>query len=411
MTPPNESGAVASIDPGERNGIIPLTSIPSSASTNQAAGGGPGGGPGSGPGGEPERIRVRKVEPDQLLIVAGSAVSSLALTWLLYGRLLPLTGTLGFVVVWYVLFLLTTSLLTSQVYDGVRARDQIARVVVWSGGLLVIGALGLVVIYTISRGISALRPRFFLEDQRFVGALSDATEGGGGHAIVGTLQQVGLAMAISVPLGILTAVYLSEVRGALARPLRMVTDAMSAVPSIVAGLFIYATWILAMGNQASGFAGALALSVLFLPTVTRTSEVVLRLVPGGLREASYALGGNEWETTSKVVVPTAKSGLATAVILGMARVIGETAPLILTIGGAFVLNTNPFAGKQDALPYFVYRLVRFPQEAQIARAWTGALVLLVLVLVLFIIARAIGGRGPDHISRFRRWNLERKGLT
>lgn len=359
----------------------------------------------------PERIRVRKVEPDQVIIVAGSAVSMLALTWLIYGRLLPLTGTLGFVVVWYALFLTANAFLTAQVYDRVRARDQIARVVVWSGGLLVIGALSIVVIYTLTRGIGALRPRFFLEDQRFVGALSDATEGGGGHAIVGTLQQVGLAMLISVPLGILTAIYLNEVKGRLARPLRMVTDAMSAVPSIVAGLFIYATWILALGNEASGFAGALALSVLFLPTVTRTAEVVLRLVPGGLREASYALGGNEWETTSRVVVPTARSGLATAVILGMARVIGETAPLILTIGGAFVLNTNPFSGKQDALPYFVYRLVRFPQEAQIARAWTGALVLLLLVLVLFVIARAIGGRGPDHISRLRRWSLKRKGLA
>ena len=359
----------------------------------------------------PERIRVRKVEPDQVIIVAGSAVSMLALTWLIYGRLLPLTGGLGFVVVWYVLFLAANAFLTSRVYDRVRARDQIARVVVWSGGLLIIGTLSLVVIYTFSRGIGALRPRFFLEDQRFVGALSDATEGGGGHAIIGTLQQVGLAMVISVPLGILTAIYLNEVKGRLARPLRMVTDAMSAVPSIVAGLFIYATWILALGNDASGFAGALALSVLFLPTVTRTAEVVLRLVPGGLREAAYALGGNEWETTSRVVVPTARSGLATSVILGMARVIGETAPLILTIGGAFVINGNPFSGKQDALPYFVYRLVRFPQEAQIARAWTGALVLLLLVLVLFVIARAIGGRGPDHISRFRRWSLERKGLA
>lgn len=359
----------------------------------------------------PERIRIRKVEPDQVLIVGGSALSMLALTWLLYGRILPLTGGLGFVVVWYVLFLATNAFLTAQVYDRVRARDQIARVIVWSGGLLVIGALSLVLIYTVSRGIGALRPRFFLEDQRFVGALSDATEGGGGHAIVGTLQQVGLAMLISVPLGILTAIYLNEVKGRLARPLRMVTDAMSAVPSIVAGLFIYATWILALGNEASGFAGALALSVLFLPTVTRTAEVVLRLVPGGLREASYALGGNEWETTSRVVVPTARSGLATAVILGMARVIGETAPLILTIGGAFVINGNPFSGKQDALPYFVYRLVRFPQEAQIARAWTGALVLLLLVLVLFLIARAIGGRGPDHISRLRRWSLKRKGLA
>ena len=359
----------------------------------------------------PEKIRVRKVERDQVIIVAGSAVAMLALTWLLYDRLLPLSGALGFVVVWYVLFLATSAFLTSRVYDPVRARDQIARVVVWSGGLLVIGALSLVLIYTVSRGVGALRPRFFLEDQRFVGALSDATEGGGGHAIIGTLQQVGLAMIISVPLGILTAIYLNEVKGRVARPLRMVTDAMSAVPSIVAGLFIYATWILALGNEASGFAGALALSVLFLPTVTRTAEVVLRLVPGGLREASYALGGNEWETTAKVVVPTARSGLATSVILGMARVIGETAPLILTIGGAFVINGNPFTGKQDALPYFVYRLVRFPQEAQIARAWTGALVLLLLVLVLFLIARAIGGRGPDHISRLRRRSLRRKGLA
>lgn len=385
--------------PGTAGLIVGSTEIPSSAN-------------GTRPTGAPtERITVRSIETDQLIIVAGSAVSALALTWLLYGRILPLSGALGFVVVWYAVFVAAVSLLTSQVYDGVRARDQIARVVVWSGGLLVIGALSLVVIYTLARGISALRPRFFLEDQRFVGALSDATEGGGAHAIVGTLQQVGLAMVISVPLGILTAVYLNEVKGRLARPLRMVTDAMSAVPSIVAGLFIYATWILAMGNEASGFAGALALSVLFLPTVTRTAEVVLRLVPGGLREASYALGGNEWETTSKVVVPTARSGLATAVILGMARVIGETAPLILTIGGAFVINGNPFSGKQDALPYFVYRLVRFPQEAQIARAWTGALVLLGLVLVLFLIARAIGGRGPDHIGRLRRWNLERKGLT
>jgi phosphate transport system permease protein len=191
----------------------------------------------------------------------------------------------------------------------------------------------------------------------------------------------------------------------------MVTDAMSAVPSIVAGLFVYATWVLTFGNQQSGLSGSLALSVLFLPTVTRTSEVVLRLVPGGLREASYALGGDEWHTTSRVVLPTSRVGLTTAVILGMARVIGETAPLILTIGGAFVVNTNPFSGKQDALPYFVFRLVRFPQESQVARAWTGALVLLILVLVLFVIARAIGGRGPDHVSRLKRRRLRKEGLA
>lgn len=362
------------------------------------------------PGSE-ERIRIKTVTLDDVLVVGGGALAALAVAWLLHQRLLPLSGALGFWLLWYVIFLVTTSFLLVQIRGPVAARDGIARVVMWTGGLVVIAALLSVVLYTIGRGYHALRPQFFTEDQRFVGPLSPATEGGGRHAIIGTLQQVGLAMLISVPLGILTAIYLSEVRGKLHRPLRMVTDAMSAVPSIVAGLFIYATWILALGNEQTGFAGALALSVLFLPTVTRTAEVVLRLVPGGLREASLALGGNDWRTTSQVVLPTARSGLATAVILGMARVIGETAPLILTIGGAFVVNTNPFSGKQDALPYFVYRLVRFPQEAQIQRAWTGALVLLALVLVLFVVARAIGGRGPDHIGRLRRRLLKRKGLA
>lgn len=363
------------------------------------------------PSHEPERLVIRRVERDDVIITAGSAVAAYATVWFLAERLLGVRGTLGFWLSWYVVFLLISSGLTWQIRDRVRAKDQIARTVVWSAGLLVIGALGLVVLYTVSRGYHALRPNFFFEDQRFVGPLSDASEGGGSHAIIGTLQQVGLALLISAPLGVMTAVYLSEVRGRWARPLRMVTDAMSAVPSIVAGLFVYATWVLTFGNEQSGLSGSLALSVLFLPTVTRTSEVVLRLVPGGLREASYALGGDEWHTTSRVVLPTSRVGLTTAVILGMARVIGETAPLILTIGGAFVVNTNPFSGKQDALPYFVFRLVRFPQESQVARAWTGALVLLLLVLVLFIIARAIGGRGPDHVSRWKRRRLEKEGLA
>lgn len=363
------------------------------------------------PSHEPERLVIRRVERDDVIITAGSALAAYATVWFLAERLLGVRGTLGFWLSWYVAFLLISSGLTWQIRDRVRAKDQIARTVVWSAGLLVIGALGMVVLYTVSRGYHALRPNFFFEDQRFVGPLSDASEGGGSHAIIGTLQQVGLALLISAPLGVMTAVYLSEVRGRWARPLRMVTDAMSAVPSIVAGLFVYATWVLTFGNQQSGLSGSLALSVLFLPTVTRTSEVVLRLVPGGLREASYALGGDEWHTTSRVVLPTSRVGLTTAVILGMARVIGETAPLILTIGGAFVVNTNPFSGKQDALPYFVFRLVRFPQESQVARAWTGALVLLLLVLVLFIIARAIGGRGPDHVSRWKRRRLEKEGLA
>lgn len=358
-----------------------------------------------------ERIKIKTIEFGDVLLLLGSALSAWAATNLLYETILPVSGALGFVVVWYLLFLLISWSGVRRIHGAVRAKDHLVRVLVWSGASLAIVPLVLIVIYVIGKGYHALRPQFFVEDQRFVGALSEATEGGGSHAIVGTLQQVGLATLIAVPLGITAAVYLNEVKGRLSKPLRTVVDAMSAVPSIVAGLFIYAAWILALGNQQTGLAGSLALAVLFLPTVTRTAEVVLRLVPGGLREASLALGGTEWRTTSRVVLPTSRSGLVTAVILGVARVIGETAPLILTVGGAFVMNWNPLEGKQDSLPYFVFRLIRFPQEAQIARAWTGALVLLMLVLILFVIARAIGGRGPDHIGRFKRYRLKRKGLA
>jgi phosphate transport system permease protein len=357
------------------------------------------------------KIRIRTIETIDVTVMIGSAISAFALSQLLYETILPLSGALGFLLTCYVFFIAISWLAVREIRGTVRAKDHLARLVVWTGASLAIIPLVLVVLYVVGKGYHSLRPQFFTQDQRFVGALSDSTEGGGAHAIIGTLQQVGIASLIAVPLGITTAIYMNEVKGRLAKPLRTVVDAMSAVPSIVAGLFIYAAWILALGNQQTGLAGSLALSVLFLPTVTRTAEVVLRLVPGGLREASLALGGTEWRTTSRVVLPTSRSGLVTAVILGVARVIGETAPLILTVGGAFIMNWNPLSGKQDSLPFFVFRLIRFPQEAQIARAWTGALVLLILVLVLFVIARAIGGRGPDNISRLKKRRLKRKGLA
>jgi phosphate transport system permease protein len=273
-------------------------------------------------------------------------------------------------------------------------------VVLTTAGLGLLVPLVLIVGYTVFKGWTALRPAFFVKDLRYTGSLSKATDGGGLHAILGTLEQVGLAVLISVPLGVTTAVFLNEIGGRLARPVRLIVDTMSAIPSIVAGLFIYAVIVLSFGQN--GFAGALALAVLMLPTVTRTAEVVLRLVPGGLREASLALGASEWRTVHDVVIPTSRSGLATAVILGVARAIGETAPLLLTIGGAYVVNANPFSGKQDALPYFVYRLIRFPQTAQVQRAWTGALVLLFLVLILFIAARIVGGHKPGQAGILRR---------
>jgi phosphate transport system permease protein len=356
------------------------------------------------------RIRLRRFEADDAAALAGTAVSAFCLDWLLFERLTPLSGAVGFWVCWFLTFLALYWLAVRDRHGSLAASDRVITVVVVATTVFVLVPLVLVVGYTIHKGWTALRPSFFTEDLRYTGALSKATDGGGKHAVIGTLEQVGLAMLISVPLAVTCAVFLNEVGGRMARPLRLIVDAMSAIPSIVAGLFIFAVIILSLHQQQTGFAGALALSVLMLPTITRTAEVVLRLVPGGLREASLALGSSEWRTVRHVVLPTARSGLFTAVILGVARVIGETAPLLLTIGGAFVVNTNPFDGKQDSLPYFIYRLVRSPQPAQIQRAWTGAFVLLALILFLFVVARVIGGRGPGHIGRLRRWRLERRGL-
>jgi phosphate transport system permease protein len=216
---------------------------------------------------------------------------------------------------------------------------------------------------------------------------------------------------ISVPLGFATAVFLNEIGGPLSRPVRMLVDAMSAIPSIVAGLFIYAALIQSGIIQQSGFAAALSLAVLMLPTVTRTAEVVLRVVPGGLREASLALGATEWRTTWRVILPTARAGLATAIILGVARTVGETASLILTTLGNTSFNANPLHNRQAALPLYIFQLFRQDLPNSVQRAWNGALVLIVLVLSLFVIARIIGGRGPGHISKLRRRRLARKGLA
>ena len=181
----------------------------------------------------------------------------------------------------------------------------------------------------------------------FAGPLDPLDVGGIAHAIVGTLIQIGIALAITIPLGIVTAVFLNEVGGRFARFVRTIVDAMTALPSIVAGLFVYSAIILLITHQRSGFAAALAITVMMLPIIIRASDVVLRLVAGNLREASYALGASRWRTVWHVVLPTARSGLVTAVILGTARGIGETSPVLLTSGVTAVMNTQPVPGPDD----------------------------------------------------------------
>lgn len=357
--------------------------------------------PGAGAG-QQSPLKLRRVDTADLAVLAGSGFSAFCLLWLVYGRLTPLAGGLGFWLCWYVVMLAIYGFIVRDQRGALAAKDRLATVAVSTAGLVLLTALSLIVGYTAFRGFSALRPRFFTQTLATVGPLSEATEGGGAHAIVGTLQQVGLAMLLSVPLGVATAVFLNEIGGRLARPVRLIVDAMSALPSIVAGLFIYAALIIGLGWRQSGFAAGIALSVLMLPTVTRTAEVVLRLVPGGLREGALALGGTEWRMARLVILPTARTGLVTAVILGVARAVGETAPLLLVSGGNPEMRLNPFASPQESLPYFIFRQVRLPQASQIDRAWTGALVLLLIVLVLFIAARILGGRGAGQVGWFRK---------
>jgi phosphate transport system permease protein len=339
---------------------------------------------------EPERITPRNFHASDLGILAGSIASSLSLVWLVFERLTLLSGAGGFVVCWIGVFLLIYWLVVREVEDPVAAKDKVVAVVITLGALILIIPLVMIVIFVIAKGFRAFTWKFFTETQQSVGPLSPPTSGGALEALVGTLEQVGIAILISVPLALATAVFLNEVGGKGRRAVRMFVDAMSGVPSIVAGLFIYAVLVIGLGWGFSGFAGALALSILMLPTVTRTSEEVLRLVPDGLREAGLALGSQEWRVTWSVVLPTARSGLITAVILGVARAIGETAPLLFTAFGNIALNWNAFHGAQDSMSLFVWTYIRYPQVAEQTRAWTAAMILMFLVLILFVIARLVG---------------------
>ena len=302
-----------------------------------------------------------------------------------------LQGQAGFVVVAAVLFTLIMTA-TSAVVEGRRAAaDRAVTTLVTGAFLLALIPLGAVVVYGVQQGSKRFDAEFFTHSMRNIGA-RDAG-GGAYHAIIGTVEQVGIATIITVPLGLLVAIYVVEYgRGRLAATIRFFVDVMTGIPSIVAGLFIFAFWVLALGQGFSGFAAALALCVLMLPIVVRTAEEMLKLVPDGLREASFALGVPRWKTILRIVLPTALPGIVTGVMLAVARVAGETAPVLLTALGAASINNNPFSGEQSSLPLLVFQQAQQPQSSATARAWTAALTLIILVMVLNLVARLLAGR-------------------
>ncbi|MFF3380007.1 phosphate ABC transporter permease PstA [Streptomyces sp. NPDC002680] len=346
------------------------------------------------------RRNLSTLRATDVYAMTGAAAASLAATWVMFDRLLPFNGALGFLVIAYVLFLGLYALLVSFDEDGPAVRDRLAAAVVQSLGLVMLAVLGFVVVYTLYEGREALvHLNFYTDSLAAAGPLDPLTAGGIVHAIVGTLWQISIALILCIPAGIVCAVFLNEVPGAFSRFVRTIVEAMTALPSIVAGLFIYATFILTLGFGLSGLAAALAISVMMLPIIIRAADVVIRLVPGTLREASYALGTSRWRTVWHVVLPTSRSGLTTAIILGTARGVGETSPVLLTAGYTADLNANPIDGPMVSLPLAAFKLVENPEPTYIARGFGAAAVLLLVVLILFVAARIAGGRGPGKLTR------------
>jgi phosphate transport system permease protein len=281
--------------------------------------------------------------------------------------------------------------LWARFVEGRRsAIDRLVTALVWVAFAFAMAPLVWLLWVVLKNGLPAINADFL--SFSMLNVVGDE-QGGILHALIGTLLITLAATVLSVPIGILTAIFLVEY-GARSRAARVITflvDVMTGIPSIVAGLFALSLFVLLFGPAyRSGFAGAIALTLLMIPTVVRSSEEMFRLVPDDLREASYALGVPKWRTIVRVVLPTSVAGIVTGVVLAISRVIGETAPLLVVAGATDGINTNLFDGRMTTLPVFIYSQYATSTPVGYERAWGGALVLIVLVMVLNLIARLIG---------------------
>ncbi|MFJ3194547.1 phosphate ABC transporter permease PstA [Streptomyces griseoviridis] len=287
------------------------------------------------------------------------------------------------------LFLVATYVLAAKVEGRRQAKDRIATSLVWVAFLLAVVPLVSLVWTTVARGTKVLDLYFLTHS---MGIVADSQPGGGiYHAIIGSLEQVGLATLMAAPIGVLTAIYLVEYgRGGLARAVTFFVDVMTGIPSVVAGLFILSLMLI-FEMEPFGFAGSLALAILMVPVVVRSTEEMLKLVPNELREASLALGIPKWRTILKVVLPTSIGGITTGIMLAIARIAGETAPVLLLVFGNRFINNNPFEGAQQSLPLYIYQQYANSAGANAAydRAWAASLTLIAFVMILNLLARGI----------------------
>lgn len=304
----------------------------------------------------------------------------------------PMKGKLALFAVFFFVYMFLTASLKGIQRGNAAAKDALVNSVVAIGAIVTVIPIGSILLTVLQKGLPGIKLNIFTHDMSMATPTDPLTNGGLLHAITGTLTLVALALIMSVPIGILTALYLTEIKGRFTGPIRFLVQAMSGVPSIVAGLFILSAILYPITKSYSGFMGALALTILMIPTIARTSEEVLNLIPNDLREAGVALGGTQWRTVAMIVLPAAKSGLITAVILGVARIAGETAPILLLTGGGDKVNPNAFNGPMGSLPYYIWKSFNAGSPEALTRAWAGLLVLVGLVLILFTSARYLGSR-------------------
>jgi len=325
-----------------------------------------------------------------------ATASLLALAGVLAGAAIELTGLsgkLGFAAAYFFFASLLIFVQQLRLRDLAAAKDSLLSSFALLAMTMTLIPIVSIVSTVVLKGYKGIHFGMFTNDMTQASVNDQVQAGGLLHALVGTIIMVGGALIVSFPIGLLTALYLTEIRGKLAHPIKFLVQAMSGVPSIVAGLFILSILVIPVTQELTGLMGSLALSILMIPTIARTAEEMLLLIPNELREAGVALGATQWRTVSGVVVPAAKSGLVTAVILGIARIIGETAPILLVSGGADALNFNPMSGPMGSLPFYIWKafLTGGTEEAY-ARAWGGMLILLILIFVLFGLARYLSGR-------------------
>jgi phosphate transport system permease protein len=336
----------------------------------------------------PTPRKVKSITMDDVLAFVGALLSSFCIVYIGYLHLLDLSGVLGFALCWYAVFIAVYSAVLGVANPGYVVKDRVVAVTVGLAAAIVMAALASTIIYTFVQGWAALtHSNFYTHSMSGVSPTAGLNHGGMLNALVGTVIEVGIAVIISVPLGIGTAVYMTEVGGRLSQYVRTVVEAMTAIPEILAGLFVYVVLIVEFGMPKSGLAVSVAMSVTMVPIIARAGEVALRVVPSGLREASSALGATHWKTVYKVVLPSARAGLATATILAIARGVGETAIPLITSGASSFMQVSPVGNPMNSLPLYIYTAYVSHEPVQVARAFGAASVLLVVVLALFAAAR------------------------